>query len=448
MKGNYIGKLAFVFPSAYLHGGVQTWLDYIIPGLATIGWSVTAMVTDGDQHDARKYLHIHPFGNFYIVTNPTGSREGRVKSLLYALKTLQPDIVLCVNIIDVYFTVARLRFMGVRDLRVVMALHGFNGSFFADMALFKGILDGVISTNQLGVTAGATIGGMDPWRLFYAPCGVEIGNLPEVSFSDDTLSLLYAGRLDQNEKYIHDLPRILLALERRGVKYKLRLAGTGPDEAELRRALSHFEGRVEFLGHLDEVSLNENFYQPGAILVITSPSESGPLVAWEAMARGVTIVTSSYLGIASEGSFRSNHNCMVFPVSDTEAAAEAILKVRDIDYRKHLIQNGFDLVKRKYSHETSILAWHNALQKITKLPSQPLSGNLVDSSESGRLDRYFGTSIGEIIRKCFWIKYKHEDPGGEWPHSYSKVDERAFRERLRLVDLEPGCVVRLDEKYV
>ena len=105
MKGNYIGKLAFVFPSAYLHGGVQTWLDYIIPGLATIGWSVTAMVTDGDQHDARKYLHIHPFGNFYIVTNPTGSREGRVKSLLYALKTLQPDIVLCVNIIDVYFVV-------------------------------------------------------------------------------------------------------------------------------------------------------------------------------------------------------------------------------------------------------------------------------------------------------------------------------------------------------
>ena len=33
--------LAIVAPSAYLLGGVQSWLDYLVPGLEFYGWEIT-----------------------------------------------------------------------------------------------------------------------------------------------------------------------------------------------------------------------------------------------------------------------------------------------------------------------------------------------------------------------------------------------------------------------
>src|SRR4051794_29389363 len=54
-------RLAVVVPSAFLMGGVQTWLDYLVPGLQVSGWHVTVLLVDGFHSDARRYLHQHPF---------------------------------------------------------------------------------------------------------------------------------------------------------------------------------------------------------------------------------------------------------------------------------------------------------------------------------------------------------------------------------------------------
>lgn len=427
-------KIAIVIPTAYLTGGVQTWLDYVVPGLAARGWSVTVMPVDGHLHNAAKYLEQHPFDRFHTVTNTTGSREGRARALMGALESVRPDLVLSVNIADVYEAVARLRLRGLVNMRVAMALHGFNGAFFKDMKIFHQVLDGVITTNRLGVAAAEAIGGMDKSRIFYAPCGVVLNSLPEVGLSNTSLMLLYAGRFDQREKHVFDLPKILAALEKKGVQFRLKLAGYGPDEAELRSALCRFGERVQFVGQLDERTLREEFYQPGAILLITSPSESGPLVAWEAMSCGVLVVTSRYLGMGLEGSLRDGENCLVFPVSEADVAADTISKLQDIELPTNLIRAGHKLVSQQYSREASIAAWSQALQGVLNQPLQSPAENPVRPVASGRLDQYFGAALAETLRKVMGIKFRHAEPGGEWPHSYSGVDDEGFVDELRNLD--------------
>jgi glycosyltransferase involved in cell wall biosynthesis len=427
-------KLAIVIPSAYLSGGVQTWLDYVVPGLVARGWSVTVMPVHGHLHNAEKYLELHPFDKVRLVANSTGSREGRVRALSHALESTQPDLVLSVNIVDVYEAVARLRKRGLEGMRVAMALHGFNGAFFRDMKIYNQILDGVITTNRLGVAAAAEIGGIDGSRIHYAPCGVEVGNLDAGKLPEGTLNLLYAGRFDQREKHVLDLPGILAELDQRKVPFRLRLAGSGPDETELRSALSCFGERVEFLGQLDEQTLRNDFYKPGAILLITSPSESGPLVAWEAMSCGTVVVTSRYLGIGLEDSLRDGENCFVFPVSDTAAAADAIAKLQDTELLSRMVHEGHELVGRKYGREVSINAWNRALQMVLEQPSQVSVESPVTSMPAGRLDRWFGVTLAETMRSALGLKFRHGEPGGEWPHSYSGPDDQVFLDRLRALD--------------
>lgn len=427
-------KLAIVIPTAYLSGGVQTWLDYVVPGLGARGWSVTVLAVDGGLHSARKYFEMHPFDKVRVVPSSTGSREGRVRALMRALLSTQPDLVLSVNIADVYEAVARLRKEGMAGLRVAMALHGFNGEFFQDMKIYSQVLDGVVTTNRLGIAAATAIGGIDESRVHYAPCGVEMGELAPFDLAGETLTLLYAGRFDQREKHVLELPKILEALDKKRVLFRLRLAGTGADEAELRAALSPFGGRVEFLGQLDEQNLRATFYKPGAILLITSPSESGPLVAWEAMSCGAVVVTARYLGIGLEGSLRDGVNCLIFPVSDTVSAAAAISKLQNMELLARLAREGHGLVRQKYGQEDSINAWNHALQKGLEQRPRAAAENPVSPIPAGRLDRWFGVAMAETLRSTLRLKFRHTQPGGEWPHSYSRAGGQQFLDRLHILD--------------
>lgn len=427
-------RLAIVIPSAYLTGGVQVWLDYVVPGLESRGWAVTVMPVHGRLHNAWKYLESHPFKNTHLIANTTGTREGRIRALIYAIKAIKPDMVLSVNIVDVYDAIARLRQKDMRNVRVGMALHGFNSAFFRDMSIYNKILDGVITTNRLGVAAAREISGIDKSRIHYAPCGVVMGNFPTPKRSGVRLTLLYAGRFDQREKNILDIPKILVELDKRKIPFLLRLAGTGPDEEALRTALSRFEENIEFVGHLDDHSLRTLFYQPDAILLITSPSESGPLVAWEAMSCGSVIVTSDYLGIGRESSLHDGINCLIFPVSNTSAAANAIARLQDTQLRSKLIRAGYELVQKKYSREASIASWDLALKEIQRQQPKLITINSCRPPLTGRLDRYLGISLAETLRQFMKLEFIHTEPGGEWPHSYSNTNDQKLVDRLHILD--------------
>jgi glycosyltransferase involved in cell wall biosynthesis len=357
-----------------------------------------------------------------------------VRALKAAIQSSDADLVLSVNIADVYPAVARIREHSPGKPKVVMALHGLHAPFFDDIARVGPILDGVIAANRLAAAAAIEFGNMPETRVHYASCGVVVGSVPPASTDSDELTLLYAGRFDDNEKRIGDLPPILKALDSSNIKYSLRLAGSGPDEAKLRSALAKFGGKVEFLDVLGDAAMRSSFYRPGAILLIMSPSETGPLVAWEAMASGVALVTSRFVGMGLEGSLGDGENCLTFPVGDTDLAAAAIIRLQDLNFRRDVIQAGFELVRQRYSREASVHAWDHALRQVQAQPA--LTGKLVagESMETGRLDRQLGVATAETVRRLLGVRFRHSEPGGEWPHSYGRNDNEPFRQQLAAMD--------------
>lgn len=429
-------RLLFLAPSAYALGGVADWLDYLLPGLEQKGWRCTLGLTTGRFHNAESYLLVHPWKKVVAIDCATGSREGRIKAIEAALRRTQPDIVVVVNVADAYEAVRRMRLRNEALPRMVVTLHGLQGDLLADVGSEASVVDGVIATNMLTHRlAGQSLGAAD--RVFYAPYGVQIQEpVRRTCVSASSIRLLYCGRLEQDQKRILDLPSVLANLRRERVDVHLSIAGGGPDESLLRRALAahDLESNVSFLGILSPRAL-ASAYQRHDALIVTSSWETGPIVAWEAMSHGLPVVSSKYVGSGLEGALVDDVNCLLFAVGDMLEASSKVKRLLDPEIGVRLAESGLDLVRCRYNRDISIRHWSFALDRVAALPTRPMPLRGTRIPPSGRLDRLLGVRAGERLRSALGRSYRHTSAGGEWPHTlHENLDQRAWLARASEVD--------------
>jgi glycosyltransferase involved in cell wall biosynthesis len=427
-KGNR--HILFIAPSAYPLGGLATWLDYIVPGLEKKGWDVVLGLTSGKLHNSDAYLKIHPFKNAIRIENKTGSREGRVRSIMRAIQDAKPDIVTSVNIPDTYTAVERLRAESKHSPKAVMTIHGIQADLYDDAREFRNVIDGVICTNKLACRIVQEESGLNEDRILYAPYGVELPQKYQRSTPSKPLRIAYSGRFDHFQKRVNDIPEILSALKCKGIPFECLIAGGGPAEKDLLGKIKKLslDDNVNFLGVLSYEDLVQQVYKKADILLITSFWETGPIVAWEAMAYGVAVVTSQYVGSGLEGSLKDGKNCLMFPIGNTKRASECIAALCNADVKSKIIGKGLALVRERYSQIHSIEKWHIVLETILSKPPQKGQKRTMVISLAGRLDKVFGVGLAETIRRKFGIRFQHTDPGGEWPHSYGtrQEDDKEF----------------------
>ena len=425
-------RVLFVSPSAYPLGGLATWLDLLMPSLAERGWDVVLGLTEGRFHDPDAYLAAHPWPHVVRIASPTGSAEGRVRAAGEAIARVGPAVVASVNVPDSLEAAAR----SATKVRAVMTMHGIQEDLVAESARFAGRIDGVVCTNRLACELVEEASGLPSERVLYAPYGVAVpAELPARRPPGATLRLLHVGRLEEEQKRVFDLPRILEQLDRLGTPWALRVAGCGPDESELRRRLhaTRLSGPIELMGEVVRERVVEELFPDSDTLLVTSRWETGPIVAWEAMAAGVPVVTSRYIGCGREGSLRHDHNCLLFPIGDAAAAAAELARLRDAELWRDLRRNAFRLVAQRYSRETSAEAWDGALQAILTLRRTPRSAP-APQPPAGRLDRLVGARVGETARALLGRSFEHSAPGGEWPHAYSAGSASQFWSRAAAAD--------------
>lgn len=437
-------SILFVAPSAYPFGGVADWLAYLLPGLEGRGWTCTLGLVAGTHHRIDRYLHRYPFARVEQIANPTGSTEGRVRAIQSAIENSSPDIVATINIVDVFEAARRVRQRGSRDVRIVSTLHGLQDDLIADIAANRDVIDAVISSNRLSqsLVDSALDGQRD--RSLYAPYGVALPTVPMVaSGSSSCVRLLYSGRVEQEQKRVLDLPPLLSALRRHGEAVELAIAGDGPDAARLKAAFEHagVADRVRWLGVLDRPALAKQYRDSDALLIM-SDWETGPIVAWEAMANRLPVVSSRYVGAGRERALLDGNNCLLFAVGDAESAALSVLKLKDQALRNELTENAYGTFLARYTLDASVHAWNDAFAQVQRLPSLPtnkVSSPRPTAPPSGRLDRLLGVALGETVRATLGVKYQHASAGAEWPHTRQSATHAAsFLAEAARIDRAPS----------
>jgi glycosyltransferase involved in cell wall biosynthesis len=132
-------------------------------------------------------------------------------------------------------------------------------------------------------------------RLSVIPNGVATPAMfPErQSTIDQPLRVIYAGRLDQAQKRVLELPKIVRAALRENVRIHLTIAGSGPAERQLKADFATLGAGpgVEFLGTVEHGALAEIFARQDVFL-LTSAFEGLPISLLEAMGQGCVPITT------------------------------------------------------------------------------------------------------------------------------------------------------------
>lgn len=130
--------------------------------------------------------------------------------------------------------------------------------------------------------------GIDPGWIRFVPNGTFASVSTKAPRNQITIG--FAGQLTKGKgwKICFDAVRNLRA---KGTIIHLIIAGTGPDLSAAQTLCRQFPAEATFLGHVD--NMDATFYQRVDFVVLMSDSEGMPMVAVEALARGIPVIATS-----------------------------------------------------------------------------------------------------------------------------------------------------------
>jgi glycosyltransferase involved in cell wall biosynthesis len=133
---------------------------------------------------------------------------------------------------------------------------------------------------------------------------------------------------------LDDLLRAAARLAGQGQRFRLHIAGGGPEEPKLRTLARQLglDERVEFLGHLEGERALAAAYQRADVYATVSESDGASVALLEAMACGLPVVASD-IPASREWLTAGSENALV-PVGDDAAIANGLAQLlRDPDRR-------------------------------------------------------------------------------------------------------------------
>ena len=172
-----------------------------------------------------------------------------------------------------------------------------------------------------------------------AAYGFEHEALPELD--DGMLNILFVGRFESRKGALY-LLKAYRALRKRGFDCRLLLAGTGPQEREIRRyiATRRLTG-VELLGRISDDDKARYFATADVFVSPATGGESFGIVLLEAMATGTPIVCSDIHGY--KGVVRRGREGLLVPPRKPKALASAIGQLlADDELRAEMGRNGLE----------------------------------------------------------------------------------------------------------
>ncbi|MGI9077736.1 MAG: glycosyltransferase, partial [Gemmatimonadaceae bacterium] len=136
-------------------------------------------------------------------------------------------------------------------------------------------------------------------RLAVIPCGIPMSRPNHRSAPlTDRLRLIWAGRIEQHQKRVLDIPRIAAGLRAQGLPFHWDIIGDGPERQALQDAVkaSGLDDHVRMLGWRPSEEVRE-LAARADVLVLPSNFEGMPMVLMEVMAEGCAAVASRVSGV-------------------------------------------------------------------------------------------------------------------------------------------------------
>ena len=215
-------------------------------------------------------------------------------------------------------------------------------------------------------------------RLHYVPNGVDLEVWTPRTRNPSPGVIVCSARFVPRKRQ-EDLLRAAAELKRRGVGFRLKLAGTGPTLPAARRlaAALGVEDEVDFLGAIaaDDV---RSLLDEAAVFCLPSLWEGIPAAALEAMAVGVPVVSTDAPG--TRDVIDDHSTGLLATPKDPQGLADRLeLVLTDAGRARALADAGRRQVESEYSLETMVDRKRALYQELIRPNGYPAASNRADS---------------------------------------------------------------------
>lgn len=304
--------------------------------------------------------------------------------------------------------------------KVASCLKGFDALLINDSPLAMAVL-GLLSASTVSIPvlhnaipsmiANATAGGTEWQRLVTVapgllddlrkrkvaeearmtciPNGVPVYP-PRTQRNDsaDPLSIIYVGRLEQEQKNIFAIPKILESVIRAGVSIQIDIVGDGPDAARLRGMLESSGANWTMSGLLSREDTIRRM-QAADVLLMPSRYEGLPMTLLEAMSCGMVPVVSRLEGSTDVVVEHGVSGFLVNTLDDSSFSEALIRLAKDRILLTTMSLSAQETIRARFSIEFMASAYlrliYTCRNEVQKMP--PNRTKRIDFSLLGNFSR-------------------------------------------------------------
>jgi len=223
--------------------------------------------------------------------------------------------------------------MVARRNPMIGVLHADEPSYYELARRYRSCLHLLVAvSNRIAATARPIVS-MNDVRVITIPCGIPISETTASAVArSDAIRLVWVGRMEERQKRVTDLPRIVAALRAAGLAVRLDVVGDGPDrkmfDNEVRS--QRIDDIVRMHGWCDQAHVR-TLLANSDILLLTSNFEGMPLAMMEALSEGCGVVSTLTSGVEDFSRLDTAVGCLwTYPVGDISAAVDRVTSATQV----------------------------------------------------------------------------------------------------------------------
>ncbi len=213
-------------------------------------------------------------------------------------------------------------------------------------------------TQHLGIRAS---------KVRLIPHGIEVRRFSAVRDPlASVIRLVYLGRLEDYDKGVMLIPKIVAALERRRVLFTCEILGSGPDMERLRKALRRFSG-VTLQGSVTPAQIPDRLLCADVFLM-PSRFEGLGFSLLEAMAAGCVPVASHIRGV-TDMVIEDGVSGFLCPIGKSSAFADAIARLdKDRELLAEMSQSARKRIEERFTLERMVDDYDHLFRQVLNEP--------------------------------------------------------------------------------
>ena len=376
----------FILPRGAELGGITTWSVRMAKRLRDVGEPVALMKhreMNGAKHDA---ISLDGLSIIKCPGKPAWSVSlNDITSYIPAYHSSLPGLLIPNWTFGTYATCAFLSLTESQRMRVLGVAHSDEDIYYAWLSYYEPIIHTFVAVSDEIADNLKTLMPHRVEDILMRPCSV-IDSPPTLSrfyaTAKHPIRLMYAGRIQNQQKRIYDLLILAKTLKRRQLDFQLDIFGIGSDENWLRQQFEKILGsdddqKVTFHGNVPHADMAE-CWERADICVLVSDFEGTSISMLEAMSHGCVPVVTDVSG--TKAVIQDGVNGLIVPIGNMHRMADCIESL--IDDRQKLEKMGraaYLSVADKYAFE-NYMAWFLTVRQAiwNKPPRQwPLGRTLL-----------------------------------------------------------------------